>query len=128
MQKVLFQYGLTDKIISKIKDTSPKALIHSWNSPKEQISRTITGGISKLKKNNQRGLIDFSQEPSPVDDEYFIDKEYGIVDKEYEEESKNEEKTPAEYVKEKRKRENELNSKIIKPSSSSSSSRKLTLT
>ena len=117
---------MTDKIISKIKDTSPKALIYSWNSPKEQISRTITGGItggvSKLKKNNQRGLIDFNQEPSPVDDEYFNDKEYGIVDKEYEEESENEEKTPAEYVKEKRKRENELNSKIIKPSSSSSSS------
>ena len=38
MQKVLFQHGLTDKIISKIKDASPNGLTHLWNSPKEQIS------------------------------------------------------------------------------------------
>ena len=49
MQKVLFQHGLTDKIISKIKDASPNGLTHLWNSPKEQISRrrgTYTGTIS----------------------------------------------------------------------------------
>jgi hypothetical protein len=66
MKTLLFDHGLTDKILDSI-----KGLNNTWNSP-------VLLRSSILSKNNKRPLIGFSQESSPFSQE---SNDYEYVDR-----------------------------------------------